>query len=172
MKKMRDILKQDKGQALIELIIFLPLMFTLYSVISGFANAINGSINQQKIARSYFYYRVQNNSTIPRPDLVSRSHLSWSRFGMFYIGWKDYFLNETSPVMPCYRISIPLKAAPTDKCEDRYTETNTLFIRVGTVYGMCGATYRNFGQRTVPSPDENGLSFQEVVDAGSCVIGR
>ena len=58
----------QKGQALIELIIFLPLMFMFYSMISGFANAINGSINQQKIARSYFYYRLQNNSTIPKPD--------------------------------------------------------------------------------------------------------
>lgn len=171
MKKTSDILKQDEGQALIELIIFLPLMFTLYTVISGFANAINGSINQQKIARAYFYYRVQNNSTIPRPD-SGGAHMQWSRFGMFYIGWKDYFKNETNPVMPCYRISIPLKSAPTDKCDERYTDTSTLFIRVGTVYGMCGATYRNLNQRTILAPDENGLSFQEVVDAGSCVIGR
>ena len=56
------------GQALIELIIFLPLMFMFYSMISGFANAINASINQQKVARAYFYYKVQNNSTIPKPS--------------------------------------------------------------------------------------------------------
>lgn len=161
----------ESGQALIELIIFLPLMFTLYSVISGFASAINGSINQQKISRAYFYYRVQNNSTIPRPD-PNGAHLAWNRFGMFYIGWKDYFKNQETPVMPCYRISIPLEGRPSDKCEDKYSDTNTLYIRVGTVYGMCGATYRNLNSRTITAPDENGMSFQEVVDPGSCLISR
>ncbi|WP_408098526.1 hypothetical protein ACJVC5_06325 [Peredibacter sp. HCB2-198] len=162
---------QESGQALIELIIFLPLMFTLYTVISGFANAINGSINQQKITRAYFYYRVQNNSTIPRPDPTG-NHLTWNRFGMFYIGWKYEFQDGEQPVMPCYRISIPMKAPPTDKCDEAYNDTTTFFIRVGTVYGMCGATYANFNQSTITAPDMNGMSFREVVDPGSCLISR
>lgn len=164
---------QESGQALIELIIFLPLLFTLYTVISGFANAINGSINQQKVSRAYFYYRVQNNSTIPRPDLPpAQNHTTWSKFGMFFIGWKLEFQDGEQPVMPCYRISIPLASAPTDKCEDQYTDTNTLHIRVGTVYGMCGATYVNINRFTFTAPDANGMSFREVVDPGSCLISR
>jgi len=162
--------KNQSGQALIELIIFLPLMFTLYSVISGFASAINGSINQQKISRAYFYYRLQNNSTIPKPS-SDRSFEAWGRFGMFFIGWKDYFKGQT-PVMPCYRISIPFKAAPTDKCEESYSNTKTLYVRVGTVYGMCGATFRNINRQVHYVPDYVGGSFQEVVDIGSCLISQ
>ncbi|HXH31625.1 MAG TPA: hypothetical protein VNJ01_12495 [Bacteriovoracaceae bacterium] len=158
----------QSGQALIELIMFLPLMFTLYSLISGFAGAINGSINQQKISRAYFYYRIQNNSTIPKPD-VEGTYKSWKKFGMFYIGWKDYFKNE-SPVMPCYRISIPLKEAATDKCDEKYSKTTSQFIRVGTVYGFCGATYNTISGAAYPAPDYSGLTYKEVVDASSCLI--
>ncbi len=160
--------KNQQGQALIELIIFLPLMFTLYSLISGFAGAINGSINQQKISRAYFYYRIQNNSTIPKPD-EERTYSAWRKFGMFYIGWKDYFKNE-SPVMPCYRISIPLKAAQQDVCEDRYTNPTSQYIRVGTVYGFCGGTYHTISGIVHPSPDSSGLTYKEVVDPSSCLI--
>jgi hypothetical protein len=61
----------QRGQALIELIIFLPLIFTLYGLIGGFANAINGSINQQKITRSYFYFRAQNSSNLVGPQIIN-----------------------------------------------------------------------------------------------------
>src|SRR5690606_15248645 len=115
------LMRNDKGQALIELIIFLPLMITLYSVIGGFASSINGSINQQKITRAYFYYRIQNNST--NPEIKAGPIQNWETFGMSYIGWKDYFKGGSDegglPVMPCYKISIPFKENPADKCEDR-----------------------------------------------------
>lgn len=161
----------EEGQALIELIVFLPLMFTLYSVISGFASAINGSINQQKISRAYFYYRVQNNSTIPKPSPGDESYKTWSRFGMFYIGWKDYFKNQATPVMPCYRVSLPLQGAVNDKCEDTYQEDSTLYIRVGTVYGFCGATFKS-EPKVHYVPESLGSSFQELLDEGSCLISR
>lgn len=170
-KDMRKLKSDQKGQALIELIVFLPLMFTLYSVISGFAGSINGSINQQKITRAYFYYRAQNNSTIPKPD-EDQVYKSWGRFGMFYIGWKDYFKNQVTPVMPCYRVSIPLKAAPSDACESTYTDDSTLYVRVGTVYGICGATFRQVGNLTYFVPDADGMSYKELVDPGSCLITR
>lgn len=161
--------KNERGQALIELIIFLPLMITLYSVIGGFASSINGSINQQKVARAYFYYRVQNNSTIPGPkstDDFSR----WTLFGMFYIGWADYLEGGRQPVMPCYKISIPFRDSPNDKCEDKYSDTKTLWVRVGTVYGVCGATYQMIGQDLYPAPEHGQISFKTVVDRSSCVI--
>lgn len=168
-------MKKERGQALIELIIFLPLMITLYSVIGGFASSINGSINQQKVTRAYFYYRVQNNSTIPGPktgEVVD----TWRQFGMYYIGWRDYFKGGDDaggqPVMPCYKISIPFKDNPADKCEDRYSQSQTLWVRVGTIYGVCGATYLNQGNNqffTLPDgADKN--AFQQVVDRSSCII--
>jgi hypothetical protein len=161
--------KNEKGQALIELIIFLPLMITLYSVVGGFANSINGSINQQKITRAYFYYRVQNNSTIPGPQGVPFN--TWKQFGMFFIGWRDYFKGNDIPVMPCYKISLPFKDAPQDKCEDKYSQSKTLWVRVGTVYGVCGATYVNINEMPHLAPDfVQSNNFQMVVDRSSCLI--
>lgn len=162
----------QKGQALIELIIFLPLMFMFYSMISGFANAINGSINQQKIARAYFYYRVQNNSTIPKPsrdDNGAYAHESWKQFGMFFIGWRDYFI-DNKPVAPCYKLTVPLQAASSDKCEERYTTTTTQFIRVQTVYGVCGATYSKVNSDVVAVPDFPGGDFSTLTNVGGCTI--
>lgn len=160
--------KNEKGQALIELIIFLPLMFMFYSMISGFANAINGSINQQKITRAYFYYRLQNNSTIPKPDSES-THSNWSTFGMFFIGWKDYFESQ-KPMAPCYQITVPLAAAGSDKCEERYTSESTMFIRVQTVYGVCGATYWGDGSKVIQIPDATGMTYNQVTNSSSCTI--
>jgi hypothetical protein len=165
---MTRIIKSQKGQALIELIVFLPLMVTLYSVIGGFASSINGSINQQKIARAYFYYRIQNNSTIP--GTKTGDFQNWRKFGMYYIGWKDKFEAGDQPVMPCYKISIPFKENPGDECESPYNTENTLWVRVGTVYGICGATYVNQNNMVVQVPDAIGLRFSEVLDESSCSI--
>lgn len=159
----------EKGQALVELIIFLPLMFMFYSMIAGFANAINGSINQQKIARSYFYYRLQNNSTIPKPD-PDNAFANWQLFGMFFIGWKDKFDAGNKPVAPCYQLTIPLKANASDTCETDYTTPTTLFIRVQTAYGVCGGTYQKSGNSATLAPDFNGGDFQSVTSKASCLI--
>ncbi len=165
-------IKNQKGQALIELIVFLPLMITLYSVIGGLASSINGSINQQKVTRSYFYFRVQNNSTIPGPKSY-QDFTTLKKFGMFFIGWKDYFQGGETPVMPCYKISIPFKETPADKCEDSYTEPKTLWVRVGTVYGVCGGTYVFQGGDNVSlAPDFPGLRMEEVTDRSSCLISQ
>lgn len=167
-----NLIRNKKGQALIELIVFLPLMITLYSVIGGLASSINGSINQQKVTRAYFYYRVQNNSTIPGPKAGDWS--TWKKFGMFYIGWKDYFQSGDTPVMPCYKISIPFKETPADQCPDTYTEAKTLWVRVGTVYGVCGGTYFFQGMSNGVSlaPDYPGTRFEEVTDRSSCLISQ
>jgi hypothetical protein len=164
----------ERGQALIEFIIFLPLIVTLYSVISGFANSINGSINQQKVARAYFYNRIQNNSTIPGPKLVSESFAGWSLFSVFFIGWKDYFEpGSSSPVMSCYKVNIPLKNGQAeDKCAEEYTQARTLWVRVGTVYGVCGGTYFQSNGKVFYVPDNRQTTFSSVVDKSSCTISR
>lgn len=164
--------KNEEGQALIELIIFLPIMFTLYTLISGFANAINGSINQQKVTRAYFYYKIQNNSTVPKPD--SDAFRSWGLFGMQFTGWKDYFQGgsgeEGRPVAPCYRVTVPLQAAAGDVCENKYSTPNTQFVRVATVYGICGATYQRIDSFVVPVPDYSGMDFSTLTKMAGCVI--
>lgn len=161
-------IKNERGQALIELIVFLPLMITLYSVIAGFASSINGSINQQKVTRAYFYYRIQNNSNIPAPQSGALD-FNWSQFGMFYIGWKERFEGENQPVMPCYKVSIPFKDEPTDECGEKYEKEQTTWVRVGTIYGVCGATYVNQNQIISMVPDSTG-DYNLVSDLSSCTI--
>lgn len=162
----------QNGQALLELIIFLPLMFMFYSMIAGFANAINGSINQQKVTRAYFYYRVQNNSTVPKPSTLNTS---WKQFGMFFIGWKDFFDGGGNgeggkPVAPCYRVTVPVGTSSGDGCMGDYTTPSTMFIRVQTVYGVCGGTYAAANGAVNPVPDSAGQDFTSLVNRGACLI--
>lgn len=164
--------KDQSGQAMIELIIFLPLMFGLYGMIRGFANAINGSINQQKITRAYYYFRIQNNSMVPRPLRKTVSDKGWSKFGISYIGWADHLKGEEFPVATCYQITIPLTPVGSDNCDSNYSTESTQWIRVGTVYGICGATFgvdTNISQFYLV-PDAAGSTFQELLDVSSCSI--
>ncbi len=166
---MNKLMKDQKGQALIELIIFLPLIFTLYGLVGGYANAINGSINQQKVTRGYFYFRAQNSSTMPKPS-GAQNYQSWSRFGMFFIGWTDEPIQgNAQPLAPCYQISFPVQAAGSDICENSYAAPTTQYIRVGTVYGTCGNTYANVGGKVVNANDA-GAGVMSVLDYGACAI--
>lgn len=167
---MKKLIKNKKGQALIELIIFLPLMFMIYSLIAGFASAINGSINQQKITRAYFYFRIQNNSTTPAPDYPGQVYKNWQKFGMFFIGWRAKFVNNDNPSMPCYKVSLPMGANSEDSCDDSYDEPSSQFIRVGTVYGICGGTYQTVNDGVVWLPNSLDANFTSVVDPSSCLI--
>lgn len=161
---------KQNGQALIELIVFLPLMFMIYSLIGGFASAINGSINQQKVTRAYFYYRIQNNSLVPAPDYPDQIYKSWRQFGMTFIGWKFKFTGSDSPAMPCYKISLPLSAKAKDSCDEPYSTESSQYIRVGTVYGICGATFANVGAGVVWLPNISGNNYVQVVEPSSCLI--
>ena len=161
----------QKGQALIELIVFLPLMFSLYSMISGFAGAINGSINQQKATRAYFYYRVQNNPFVPKPD-AGNTHAGWSKFGMFFVGWMNEMQSD-NPVAPCYRVSIPMLSNASEQCDQPYSQETTQYIRVGTAYGICGATFaKGPGGEVVTLPHVAGANYDSVTHRSGCLIAR
>ncbi len=161
----------EKGQALIELIIFLPFLIIVYGIITGFANAISGSINQQKATRAYFYYRVQNNSTIPRrPD----PNVRWTKYGTFFVGWREKLVDD-QPLHPCYKITIPLSSPDDAGCESDYTggdRPSTQFMRVGTVYGFCGATYVRQNNLIFQVPHRADLSYGELLERDSCTISE
>ncbi len=158
--------KNQKGQAVIEFIIFLPFILMILSVILSIANAINGSINQQKAARAYLFYRIQNDSTTPKKNAESAPHLGWERFGMYIIGWKDKFDNET-PVAPCYKFNLPLGSTAGDKCDDPYDKETTQYIRIQTVFGICGASYSNSGGYIKREPFYGPYP---TVDEASCLL--
>jgi hypothetical protein len=157
--KKRSLIQNDRGQAIIEFAIFLPLMLILYSTVMSIGNAINGSINQQKATRSYFYFRVQNNSTVPKPIRggAPGPYIGWNTFSMYMFGWRDKVTSGATPVpmTACYRLRLPLQEDESDVCEEPYTDTTTQFIRVATAYGICGATYIVANSSIVPLIQES-----------------
>lgn len=141
--KQKDKFKLDeKGQALIEFIMFVPFLLILYSITLTLGAAVNGSINQQKITRGYFFSRVKHNSMAPTQiNLQSLGTLGSA--GLVVFGWMEKFASGTDlPKAPCYKMRSLLNADPSDSCDTTYDQA-TQFIRVSTVYGLCGATYAN-----------------------------
>lgn len=166
-------MKDNKGQSILEFLVFLPLFLTLMGLIVGLGNSINGSINQQKAVRGYFFYINQNNSMVPRPDYQSNAHAGWRAFGMFFIGWAERLQNDTSPVAPCYKLPIAVDSSDS-VCENSYSERTTQLIRVGSVFGLCGATYFNSGNHVYLAPflDPSGGAEDSPSVSGpdSCTI--
>lgn len=142
--------KNEDGQAILEFLVFLPLFLLFVGLIVGLGSAINGSINQQKAVRGYFFYTAQNNSMIPKPDYINNPKDGWRSFGMYFIGWYDR-IDGNQPIAPCYKIPVPLDSGD-NVCDDSYSELTTQLIRVGTVFGICGATYYNNGNHVFSAP--------------------
>ncbi len=167
----KKILNQ-KGQALIEFILFLPFLLMMYSVTMSVANSINASINQQKVTRGYFYYRLQNNATAPVP-YRGQAPVPFQRFGQHVNLWGEKEVADV-PVAACFKFNIPLGNREGDTCEDSYSANTTQYIRVGTVYGICGSTYVREGASVVRLPNISLTGSQisspaEVIDENSCL---
>lgn len=166
--KKKKLLNQ-KGQALIEFVLFLPFLLILYSVTVSLGGAISASINQQKVTRSYFYYRLQNNSMAPKINRNTNLYTSWNMFGLYFIGWMERFADGNRPLATCYRLKIPMQARGNDQCEEGYEGTTTQYIRIGTVYGICGATYQKVNSGFVRHPAE-GSALPSISGIAGCTI--
>ena len=136
--KRKNIELNEAGQALIEFLLFVPFMMTLYSAVLTLATSINGSINQQKITRGYLYARIKHNSTVPVPNNIAFLN-GVTQVSMVQLGWREREINNTA-VAPCYRIKTFLGNALDEECEERSGDS-TFLIRVKTAYGICGTTY-------------------------------
>lgn len=150
----------QEGQALFEFIAFIPFLLMLYSITLTISNSLNASINQQKSTRSYFYYLNQNDSRFPTAD----REYNFSFFSMSIIGWATE-LEAQVPVAPCFELQIPIGDIEGDECKSAYSEDKTQFIRVGTVYGLCGASYVNNDKNISMLPYKNASagSLSELV---------
>lgn len=158
------VVNNKKGQAVFEFVLFLPIFITLYFFLVNIGGSINGSINQQKVTRGYFYARIKNNSTlpVPNPDSPGNPVGAWQRFGMQYVGWREQWASGGEvPQTNCYKLALPLGKEDSDDCE-QWNENTTQFVRPRTVYGVCGATYLIQG----------GFSERDtqVSDVGSCLL--
>jgi hypothetical protein len=125
-------------------------MFILLSIMVSIGSAINGSINQQKITRGYFFARVSGNSTIPiRSQLIRWKENGIHHAGFYTIGWRDYTggggAGDGSPIAPCYKASTLVKAISGDKCLNKIEAKKTNYVRVKTAFGICTATYELTG---------------------------
>lgn len=163
------LLENEQGQALIEFILFFPFLLMMYSVTLSIGNAINASINQQKQTRSYFYYRLQNNSTAPTPDRQEGNGMRFSRLGQQVNLWGVKLLGK-NPVAACFKFNVALGEAEDDSCEEAYSDPSTQYIRVGTAYGICGATYQNDNGNYIRLPSYGFAN--EVVAAGACLARK
>lgn len=161
-------IKGQKGQAIFEFIVFLPFFLILLAIIVTMGGAINGSINQLKSTRGYFYYLVKNNSNLPpREDLVPLEGRITAT-GMYSIGWRDQSIGGV-PHGPCYKV-LSFAMGPTRASENCVDKLNTAeqissFIKVFSVYGVCSTSYA--------MGSSGKLEFNHLVNgsiSGDCTI--
>lgn len=139
-KKVND--TKQSGQAILEFITFLPLILIIYVLILTIGNSINGSINQQKITRSYFYNIILNDSFLPNKNLLREINADGVKnIGMYAVGWCERRV-QRAPEAPCYQMLKIKDKGDNEKCNPgERTRPYTQFIRVKTVYGVCATTY-------------------------------
>lgn len=143
-KKLKP-LKNQSGQALFELIIFIPFLIFLYTIYSTTGDSISASINQQKSVRGYFYSLVMGNSYLNNPlELAEFARFNVTLVGFSALGWREKGnANGTTAFAPCFKFSSLLKNNSSEECDskEREDEGMSRYIRVFTYYGVCGPVY-------------------------------
>ncbi len=133
-------LKSSSGQSMIEFLIFMPFLFVSLTILLSIGASINGSINQQKAARGYFFSLNKNKSSLLLiSDLEMQKTNGIQYSGLSATGWADKMINEVTPQGPCYKIS-PLGVITSEKCDEKFSDRSS-FIKVFTVFGICSGTY-------------------------------
>lgn len=171
-KKFKHILKEEDGQGLIEFFLFLPFILMMYSICLSLASSINASINQQKVTRGYFYYKMSNNSMDPGPRRDGNvPEATWTDYSIAVNIWGENFLSGTDKVKAtCFKFEVPLGNTEGDSCESAYGEKTTQYIRVSTAYGICGATYHSEGGVISRYLTDSNLNLFNVIQKPGCEI--
>ena len=161
----------EEGQAIFEMIIFVPIFIFLFTVIFNVGSAINVSINQQKVNRRYFYYLSKGNSYLPsQVNLIENLDSGeYSIMGMAFIGYRQRDVAGSGggqvPIAPCMKFSSIFSSNDGEECEDEIDRDNdpieTSFIRMYNGYGVCGET---FGIVQAPS-----RHWEPIYSAGGAV---
>jgi len=152
--------KKNKGQALFEFVIFTPFFVAFFAIMIEIVGAINGSINQQKVTRGFFYRLVKGNSTIPATDDLNDFAGAIQEIGAYSIGWKEAEDGKT-PIATCYKITKLPGAKYEDTCQEGSVgEEPTGFFRVFTSYGVCSTSYTTQGNGGVFYYDHFNRGFE------------
>jgi len=150
----------NRGQSLIETLMFIPLLLGTLTTIMGIAGAINTSINQQKVVRGYFYNRLGGNSFAPRAqNLLDMKGVT--KVSMLTYGWSVVpVTGDEKPVGLCHKmINVLGKKDSSDKCENPLGGA-TQQIHINTVYGICSTNYDIDG--TKPMHRFEGVGGQDI----------
>jgi hypothetical protein len=147
--KNKSLLQNQRGQALFELIIFLPFLIFLYMIYSTAGDSISGSINQQKAVRGYFYSLVRGNSYVNSlADLEEYVDKNVRMVGFSAVGWREKGdQSGNNSFSPCFKFSSLMKNNSSENCEGHERERDNSghgishFVRVFTFYGVCGPVY-------------------------------
>lgn len=146
MKEFTQNLSNEKGQAIFEMILFIPFLLFLYTIYYTAGNSLNSSITQQKAVRGYFYISMKNNSYVnSKPELDHFKDLGMKKIGFGALGWTDKFggSGNKETFGTCFKFSSLLQNGSTEECDSDARENpgSSHFVRVFTYYGVCGPTY-------------------------------
>lgn len=135
-------LLSDSGQAIFELIVFMPFFIYLITVFFNIGDSINSSINQQKAVRGYHFFLLKGNSTAPDlQGLQTFKNDALDGGSMVVTGWQEKTQGNV-PMAPCFKFSSVFAGAGDETCETPTEEgEKSKYIRVFTVFGICGASY-------------------------------
>lgn len=146
--KNKNKLNNEEGQAIFELLIFMPILVFFYTIIFNVGNSINVSINQQKATRRYFYHLIKGNSYLPSNNSLTAYRSGYTRVGIALIGYADRLEGGSSPIAPCFKFNSFFSGDTGETCEEESPgEKQTSFVRVFTAYGICGETYSLQGNK-------------------------
>jgi hypothetical protein len=140
----RKIIKNEKGQAIFEFVIFLPFLIFIYTAFINIAGAINGSINQQKATRGYFYRILLHDSKAPnRSTMEFLGSQGLNVIGNTSIGWRmKEGAGGTSGYGACHKFLAFFGNSSDEECDElRNGEIDSNFVKVFTFYGLCANTY-------------------------------
>jgi hypothetical protein len=167
---MKKHLSNQKGQAIFEMILFIPFIMFLYTIYYTAGNAISGSITQQTSVRGYFYISMKGNSFVnTSPELQILKSKGMKTIGFNSFGWADHLGSNggSESYGTCYSFSSLLRNGSSDTCDgaEREKPGSSPFVRVFTFYGVCGPVY------TTNSQDALGVN-QAAQGAGrdACVV--
>ncbi len=145
MNKFQQSLSNEKGQAIFEMILFIPFLLFLYTIYYSAGNSISGSINQQKAVRGYYYISLKNNSYVnSMPEVVHLRDLGLKKIGFNAFGWSDHFEGSKKEAYgTCFKFSSLLQNGSNEDCNsgEREEVGSSHFVRIFTYYGVCGPTY-------------------------------
>ena len=158
--------RKEDGQAIFEFIIFLPLMLFMFTVIFTIGNSINGSINQQKATRRYFFHIAKGNSTIPGPWYLSQIDASVSRIGTVSVGWREKESSGGDSYATCYPLVDFFSDNKDDDCfNPSIKDKKSNFVRIYTQFGVCGESFVRHPSGAFFLPD-----YGQRANGNSCTI--